>query len=48
MPCDVVVGGFFGDKGKGKIVGYLVSNDYISVAAGVGVGLVLMQDIRST
>lgn len=38
MPCNVVVGGFFGDEGKGKIVAYLVSKDSISLAARGGVG----------
>lgn len=38
MPCDVVVGGFFGDEGKGKIIAYLVSKDNIKVAARGGVG----------
>ena len=38
MPCNVVVGGFFGDEGKGKIIAYLVSKDDISLAARGGVG----------
>lgn len=38
MPCDVVVGGFFGDEGKGKIIAYLVSKDDIKLAARGGVG----------
>jgi adenylosuccinate synthase len=38
MPCKVVVGGFFGDEGKGKIIAYLVSKDEISLAARGGVG----------
>ena len=38
MPCNVVVGGFFGDEGKGKIIAYLVSKDNIKLAARGGVG----------
>lgn len=38
MPCKVVVGGFFGDEGKGKIIAYLVSKDDIKLAARGGVG----------
>jgi adenylosuccinate synthase len=38
MPCMVVVGGFFGDEGKGKIVSYLVVKDDCAVAARGGVG----------
>jgi adenylosuccinate synthase len=38
MPCNVVVGGFFGDEGKGKIVAYLVNQDNITLAARGGVG----------
>jgi adenylosuccinate synthase len=38
MPCNIVVGGFFGDEGKGKIVAYLVKKDVISLAARGGVG----------
>jgi adenylosuccinate synthase len=38
MPCNVVVGGFFGDEGKGKIIAYLVSKDDIKLAARGGVG----------
>lgn len=38
MPCNIVVGGFFGDEGKGKIVAYLVKKDIISLAARGGVG----------
>ena len=38
MPCLVVVGGFFGDEGKGKIVAYLANkeNPIIAVRGGVG------------
>ena len=38
MPCNVVVGGFFGDEGKGKIVAYLVRKDDVKLAARGGVG----------
>ncbi len=38
MPCTVVVCGFFGDTGKGKIISYLSVKDKISVAARAGVG----------
>jgi len=38
MPCTVVVCGFFGDTGKGKIISYLSLKDKISVAARAGVG----------
>lgn len=38
MPVYVVVGGFFGDEGKGKVVGYLAVADDVDVAARGGVG----------
>ncbi len=38
MPCMVIVCGFFGDTGKGKIISYLALKDKISVAARAGVG----------
>jgi adenylosuccinate synthase len=38
MPCNVVVGGFFGDEGKGKIIAYIVKKDNINLAARGGVG----------
>jgi adenylosuccinate synthase len=38
MPCAVVVCGFFGDTGKGKIISYLALKDRIAVAARAGVG----------
>lgn len=38
MPCTVVVCGFFGDTGKGKIISYLALKDRISIAARAGVG----------
>jgi adenylosuccinate synthase len=38
MPCLVVVGGFFGDEGKGKIIAYLANKDnsFVAVRGGVG------------
>jgi len=38
MPCTVVVCGFFGDTGKGKIISYLALKDRVSVAVRAGVG----------
>jgi adenylosuccinate synthase len=38
MPCTVVVGGFFGDEGKGKIIAYLARHCSPMVAARGGVG----------
>jgi len=38
MPCTVVVCGFFGDTGKGKIISYLSLKDKIAVTARAGVG----------
>lgn len=38
MPCMVVVCGFFGDTGKGKIISYLALKDRVNVAARAGVG----------
>jgi adenylosuccinate synthase len=38
MPCTVIVGGFFGDEGKGKIVAYLAKSDKAEVAVRGGVG----------
>ena len=38
MGCSVVVGGFFGDEGKGKIIAYIVNKDNTSLAARGGVG----------
>ncbi|HZA07226.1 MAG TPA: adenylosuccinate synthetase, partial [Nitrososphaeraceae archaeon] len=38
MPCTVVVGGFFGDEGKGKIIAYLARREKPSIAARGGVG----------
>jgi len=36
MPCTVVVGGFFGDEGKGKIVAYLALKDEVDACARTG------------
>ncbi|MEM3736495.1 MAG: adenylosuccinate synthetase [Candidatus Bathyarchaeia archaeon] len=38
MPCTVVVGGFWGDEGKGKIISYLALKDQIHIGARGGVG----------
>ena len=38
MPCTVIVCGFFGDTGKGKIISYLSLRDKTPVAARAGVG----------
>jgi adenylosuccinate synthase len=38
MPCTVIVGGFYGDEGKGKIVAYLARKDKADVAVRGGVG----------
>ena len=38
MPCTVIVGGFFGDEGKGKIVAYLSIKDRPAIVARAGVG----------
>ncbi len=38
MPCNVVVGGFFGDEGKGKLIAYLALKDKPSIVARGGAG----------
>jgi len=38
MPATVVVGGFFGDEGKGKIISYLALKDKPAIAVRGGVG----------
>jgi adenylosuccinate synthase len=38
MPSTIVVGGFFGDEGKGKIIAYLAKHDKPAVVARGGVG----------
>jgi adenylosuccinate synthase len=36
MPCTVIVGGFWGDEGKGKIISYLALNDKLDVCVRTG------------
>jgi len=36
MPCTVIVGGFWGDEGKGKIISYLALKDRIDVCVRTG------------
>jgi adenylosuccinate synthase len=36
MPCTVVVGGFWGDEGKGKIISYLALKDELDVCVRTG------------
>ncbi|MBM3292156.1 adenylosuccinate synthetase, partial [Candidatus Bathyarchaeota archaeon] len=38
MGCTVIVDGFYGDTGKGKIVSYLSIKDDVAVCARAGVG----------
>lgn len=38
MPLTIVIGGFFGDEGKGKIISYLAIKDDVDIAARGGVG----------
>ena len=38
MPSTVVVGGFFGDEGKGKIISYLALKDNPSIVVRGGAG----------
>jgi adenylosuccinate synthase len=38
LPCSVVVGGAFGDEGKGKIISYIALKENPSIAARAGVG----------
>ena len=38
MPCTVVVGGFFGDEGKGKIISYLALQDKPDIVVRGGAG----------
>ena len=38
MPCTVIVCGFFGDTGKGKIISYLALKDKVAVTVRAGVG----------
>ncbi len=38
MPCTILVGGFFGDEGKGKIISHLSIEDKPDIVARAGVG----------
>lgn len=38
MSCTIIVGGFFGDEGKGKIVAHVAHEDHPSIIARGGVG----------
>lgn len=38
MPCTIVVGGFFGDEGKGKVISYLALKDDVDLTVRGGVG----------
>ena len=38
MPSTVVVGGFFGDEGKGKVISYLAKKDSPSIVVRGGAG----------
>ncbi|MDT8357526.1 MAG: adenylosuccinate synthetase [Methanomicrobiaceae archaeon] len=38
MSCTIIVGGFFGDEGKGKIVAHVAHKDHPSIIARGGVG----------
>ena len=38
MPCSIIVCGFFGDTGKGKIISYLALKDKVTITARAGVG----------
>jgi adenylosuccinate synthase len=38
MPCIVIVGGFYGDEGEGKVIAYLAKKDNYSIAVRGGVG----------
>ena len=38
MTCNVIVGGFYGDEGKGKIIAYLSLKDNPKIAVRGGVG----------
>jgi adenylosuccinate synthase len=36
MPCTVIVGAFWGDEGKGKIISYLALNDKLDFCVRTG------------
>ena len=38
MPCTIIVGGFFGDEGKGKIVAHIAERDRPAIISRGGVG----------
>jgi adenylosuccinate synthase len=38
VPCSLIVGGFYGDEGKGKIASYLAVKDNVDLVARGGVG----------
>jgi len=38
LPCMIVAGGFWGDEGKGKVIGYLALHDKPKIIARAGVG----------
>lgn len=38
LPCMIVAGGFWGDEGKGKVIGYLALHDKPKIVARAGVG----------
>ncbi|HJK26664.1 MAG TPA: adenylosuccinate synthetase, partial [Methanocorpusculum sp.] len=38
MPSTIIVGGFFGDEGKGKIVAHIAQQDKATIIARGGVG----------
>jgi len=38
MPCTIIVGGFFGDEGKGKIVAHIAHQDHPTIISRGGVG----------
>ncbi|KUK99976.1 MAG: Adenylosuccinate synthetase, partial [Methanomicrobiales archaeon 53_19] len=38
MPCTIIVGGFFGDEGKGKIVAHIAYQDHPTIISRGGVG----------
>ena len=38
VPCKIVIGGFYGDEGKGKLISYLALKDKPSILVRAGVG----------
>src|SRR5918995_5774464 len=45
MPCNVVVGGFFGDEGKGKIIAYIVKKVNVNTKLAIGAGVLVNPQI---